>query len=145
MKTKEELAEEALLNSKYAMLSDGTPRAFEEGFLAGYDSRQEQVDDLRDEVNWLNNIIEERDGEIGKLKAAQTKWISVKDDLPKIGQLVFIKFKAGKLYNYSQHTEAYLDNDSPSNGLWWEHLGGEAWDFGDVAYWMPLPEGPKGE
>ena len=64
------------------------------------------------------------------------EWISVDDKLPEHGDVVlcFMKFGGQRLLLW----------DGVSS--WWLGYGhGDDWKKTDVAYWMPLPERPKGE
>ena len=64
------------------------------------------------------------------------EWVSVDDRLPEHGDVVlcFMKFGGQRLLLW----------DGVSS--WWLGYGhGDDWKKTDVAYWMPLPERPKGE
>ena len=64
------------------------------------------------------------------------EWISVKDRLPENGDVVLCYMKFGG--------QRLLLWDGVSS--WWLGYGhGDDWKKTDVAYWMPMPNPPKGE
>ena len=75
-------------------------------------------------------------GKVEKTGVTVQEWISVDDRLPEHGDVVlcFMKFGGQRLLLW----------DGVSS--WWLGYGhGDDWKKTDVAYWMPLPERPKGE
>lgn len=76
------------------------------------------------------------------------KWISVKDGLPKHGQIVLVNL--GHLYIISakfadKEQSGYLDRHSGEpKCMWWRNNDGTAFTVScNPIHWMPLPEPPE--
>lgn len=67
-----------------------------------------------------------------------TQWISVKDDLPDVGQDVIVATEFGRVAMVSY--EAVRRKES-THFIWVEH----DWLVSGVTHWQPLPEHPDNE
>jgi hypothetical protein len=76
-----------------------------------------------------------------RLEAAQPKWISVKDELPEVSDVVLVIASGKPRANVELHNAMLIASYWGDEG--WIADGFEGWDKLDVTHWMPLPEPPK--
>ena len=98
--------------------------------------RQKLVELIESARYWGSNTSKEIADHLIANGVTVQEWVSVDDRLPEHGDVVlcFMKFGGQRLLLW----------DGVSS--WWLGYGhGDDWKKTDVAYWMPLPERPKGE
>ena len=112
--------------------------------------REYECDDIdRDALALIEHLESERDAALAKVP----KWISVKERMPKTGNLVLVTMsgetRGNKIFNHAYELACYYRDGEDEEGVY--HLDGwELWDYRDgevlnleVFYWMPLPEPPE--
>jgi len=70
------------------------------------------------------------------------KWISVKDEWPKLGQKVLL-FSCGSIQEDIYMLDKFDENDCEIEYFWSTESICKCLDFSENDYWMPLPEPPK--
>ena len=104
---------------------------------------------LKDALALIERLEAERDAALAKMP----RWISVKERLPKNGNLVLVTMsgetRGNKMFNHAYELACYYRDGEDEEGVY-RLDGWELWDYRDgevlnleVFCWMPLPEPPK--
>ena len=148
--TREQIEQNARVyaNKEYMLCTSGEKKAAIKDFIAGAHSRNEEIEELKKQIERLSKreqMLFDREVElIAENDKLRNPWISVKERLPEEGQTVIVRlaFGAGNhaTCNYSNGQFVWALCIETSNINIQSSLKLPA-----ITHWMPIPQIEKGE
>lgn len=70
------------------------------------------------------------------------EWISVKDQLPIVGQLIVVVYKSDSMLSKTG-TGQYVGEMNKDSNKYFKSISGAFLNINFISHWMPLPEPPE--
>ena len=121
-------------------------------YIAGAHSRDEEIEELQEELESIRRGFYERGDKLKELMLANNKlrnpWISVEERLPEESQIVFVHMKGGSFDSALYTSGAFERSLQLKFGMKDEGYTIISWEQkfkSNITHWMPIPELKNGE